>query len=68
VLVAASTLDAFREEEVFFPGDIIHAVNGTAISSLDALRAAIDRLQPGDALVAHVERGGEMTYVAFQVE
>jgi S1-C subfamily serine protease len=68
VVVAASTGDALHEEEVFFPGDVIHALNGTTVTSLAGLREALDKLRAGDAVVAHVERRGEMVYVAFELE
>jgi hypothetical protein len=30
--------------------------------------ALFDRLQPGDPVVLHIERRGELSYVAFTVE
>ena len=50
------------------PGDVIHAVNGAAIRSLPDLRAAIDALQPGAAVVLQVERDAELRFVALLVE
>jgi serine protease Do len=50
------------------PGDVIHGVNGAQVAGLAALRAAVDALRPGDALVLRVERDGLMLYVAGRVE
>jgi len=50
------------------PGDVIHAVNGHWIADLPALRAAIDGVKKGDAVVLQVERRGTLRYVSFVVE
>jgi serine protease Do len=50
------------------PGDVIHAVNGKVIRNLPELRAAVDALARGDALVLQIERDGELQYVALRVE
>jgi len=68
VLVAASSNDTFFREEVFSPGDVIHAVNGKEITSLAALREAVSAIQPGGAIACQVERRGAMLYVALEVE
>jgi serine protease Do len=68
VLVAASSNDTFYREEVLFPGDVIHALNGAEVTSLDGLRGAVGRLQPGSPVVCQVERDGQLLYVAFEVE
>jgi serine protease Do len=50
------------------PGDLIHAINGTIVKDLPALRAAVDELKTGNALVLWVEREGEMLFLAGRVE
>jgi len=50
------------------PGDVIHAINQTQVTSLADLRNALDKLTSGDAVVLHLERGGELMYLAFTVE
>jgi serine protease Do len=50
------------------PGDVIHALNGKVIRNLPELRAAIDALKRGDAMVLQIERDGELQYVALRVE
>jgi len=49
-------------------GDVIYAVNRTPVQHLSALRAALDALKPGDPVVLHLERRGELMYVAFSIE
>ena len=69
VVVAASTQQAarFRDGQLL-PGDVIRALNGRPIGSLAALRAALDELGAGDAVVLQAERGGELRYVSFALE
>jgi serine protease Do len=50
------------------PGDVVHAINRTPVTSLADLRNALDRLGPGDPVVLQLERGGELMYLAFTVE
>jgi serine protease Do len=50
------------------PGDVIHSVNGKAIRNLPELRAAVDALKRGDAMVLQIERDGELQYVALRAE
>ena len=50
------------------PGDVIHGINQTAVASLADLRNALDKLVSGDAVVLHLERRGELLYLAFTVE
>jgi hypothetical protein len=47
---------------------VIHAVNGTWIMNLAALRAAMDGMKAGDAVVLQIERTGLLSYVAFTIE
>ena len=49
-------------------GDIIHALNGRPVATLEALQAAMAEQARGAAVVLHVERGGELIYVTLRVE
>jgi serine protease Do len=49
-------------------GDVIHAVNGTWVTTPAELREALSRFAPGDAVVLQVERNGQLTYVVFETE
>ena len=46
-------------------GDVIYGLNNTPIATLDALRTAVDRLQPLDPLVLQIERNGKLMYLTL---
>jgi serine protease Do len=50
------------------PGDVIHVMNRQPIAGLSDLRAALAPIKAGDPVVLHVERGGELLYIAFVAE
>ena len=49
-------------------GDVIHAVNGITVISLDGLRSAVDKLKPNDPVAMQIERQGKLMYLAFEME
>ena len=49
-------------------GDVIYAVNRTPVDGSDQLRAAMNGRKPGDAVVLHLDRRGQLMYLAFTVE
>lgn len=65
VIVAARTLGSGTVEIPLQTGDVIHALNGTTITTLDGLREALAEKKPGDAVVLHIERYGQLIYVSF---
>ena len=67
VIVAARAADATQETELK-TGDVIHALNGAKIDSLEGLRAAVGRFKPGDAVALQIERDGILMFVAFELE
>jgi serine protease Do len=50
------------------PADVIFAVNRRPVNGLEQLRATLDALKPGDAAVLHLDRRGELMFLAFTVE
>jgi serine protease Do len=52
----------------FLVGDVISAVNGTPIESVEELRTAVAQLKPGDPVVLRIERLGQFRYLAFELE
>jgi len=68
VIVAARTTWASNIDLGLETGDVIHAINGVPVITLEALRASILRLQPGDPLVLQVERAGRLQFVAVEME
>jgi serine protease Do len=49
-------------------GDIIHALNGVAVSNLESLSSALDGLKPGSDVVLQVERERRLTYLTFPMD
>ncbi len=47
-------------------GDVVRAINGEPATSAAALRDAMGRIPHGHGVVLQVERGGQLTYVAFE--
>ena len=68
VLVAVRAQDAPFENDTLLPGDVIHALNQRQITNLKELRAVIDQLRVGDAVVCQIERAGRMQFVAFEID
>lgn len=68
VIVAAKAAYSGSPNTGLFAGDVIHAVNGRAVTTLDGLRAAVDRLKAGDAVAVQIERHGKLQYLAFELE
>jgi serine protease Do len=68
VLVAARSGASSAPGDELRTGDVIYAVNGVSVRGLSELRAAVDRPQPGEPLVLHVERSGRLLYVVVETE
>ncbi len=68
VVVAVRVDRPHVPDGVLAQGDVIHAVNGVAVSTPQALRSAVDRIEPRAAVVLQVERDGQLSYVAFERE
>jgi serine protease Do len=67
VIVAARTLGSGTVEVPLQTGDVIHALNGTTITTLDGLREALAKQKPGDAIVLLIERYAQLIYVSFSL-
>jgi serine protease Do len=65
VAVVARTADVAGLD--LAPGDVIHAVNSSTVADVDALRSALEKLEPGDAVVLQLERADELRFVALEV-
>ena len=68
VVVLGRAADLILPDTGLETGDIIHALNTTPITSMDALRAALLTLKTGDAVVLQVERSDGLTYLSFELE
>lgn len=67
VIVAAKTLGEATGEIPIQTGDVIHALNGTPITTMAGLRDALAKLTPEDAVALLVERYGQLIYVSFSL-
>jgi len=62
------TADLHAADVSLSAGDVIHSVNGHAITTLSDLRSALDALKPHTPVVLRVEREGVLTFVAFELD
>jgi serine protease Do len=49
-------------------GDVIHAINGTAVHRIDELVSALRELKAHQPIVLQVERDGKLTFIAFELD
>jgi serine protease Do len=68
VVVLGRAADLILPDTGLQTGDIIHSVNTTPITSMDALRSAMSSLKTGDPVVIQVERSDGLTYLSFEME
>jgi len=69
-VVVVSTIDNAidSQEGGLAAGDVIVAVNRTAVTGIDQLKKLFESVKIGDAVVVQLERRGELKYLAFTVE
>jgi serine protease Do len=68
VVVVAKAADLLGAETDLEVGDVIHELNGKHIETMDALRAALNALHPGDAVALQIERESKFMYIAFELD
>ena len=68
VIVAARSPNHSGVDTGLQVSDVIYAVNGDFVISVDALKSAIGRLRPGDPVALLIERSGQLQYVAFEIQ
>jgi serine protease Do len=68
VIVAATSADTTGADAELQAGDVIHAVNGKHIETLDGLRAALGAIPMGASGVLQIERDGRLMYVTFEMD
>lgn len=49
-------------------GDIIRAINRSPLTSVSQLQATIHQLKAGDPVVLQIERGGQLEFLAFEMD
>jgi serine protease Do len=67
VIVAALSASSAASLTGLEAGDVIHEVNGTAVSSLDELRATLAKFKRGDPVALFIERDGKLQYLSFEI-
>jgi serine protease Do len=68
VVVAAVTTSNANSGSGLEAGDIIYALNGTPIATIDALRAELKDLKSEDPVVLQIERDSKLRFLAFEIE
>jgi serine protease Do len=69
IIVAARTGEAeYAGQGGLKLGDVIYSVNTTPVSTLDALRSAVDALKVADPLVLQIERDGKLMFLTLSEE
>ena len=68
VIVAAREPYALDHNIPLVTGDVIHALNGFAVRSVDGLQAIIDGVKPSSSIVLQIERDGRLMFVTFQLD
>jgi serine protease Do len=68
IVVVAKAADLLGAENDLEVGDVIHALNGKHIETIDALRGALNALHPGDPVVLQIERDSHFMYLAFELD
>ena len=68
VMVAAHAEDRHAAAVSLSAGDVIHSVNGAAVSNLQELRAALDALKSHSPVVLQIERDGLLSFLTFELE
>jgi serine protease Do len=68
VVVAAAAPDSPAWRDPLRAGDVIYTLNQQPVMSLARLRELLTALRPGDPIVLHVERSGELRYIALELE
>jgi serine protease Do len=69
VIVAARTGESeYSGQGGLKLGDVIYSVNTTPVSTLEALRNAVNNLKVSDPLVMQIERDGSLLYLTLSEE
>jgi serine protease Do len=67
-VVVANRANLMYDQDQFMPGDVIHTINKQPVKTLEELRQVAKNLKKYDAVVAQVERFGQLRYIAFEME
>jgi serine protease Do len=68
VVVAARTDSGANADSGLQPGDIIYAINGTPVTTIDTLRSALKDLRSGSPVVLQIERDSTLRFLYFEMD
>ena len=68
LVVGHSTEEGTITETGLLAGDTIHGINGTPVTSVKDLQTALDRLKPRSPVALQIERKGQLTFLAFELD
>jgi len=68
VIVLATATDEDAIQTPLQPGDVIHALNGSTVTTLQQLRADLDARIPGTPAVMQVERDGKLQFITVSTD
>jgi len=68
VVVAGKETYGAYDGEGPLPGDVIYAVNGMPVDSIESLLSALDDLKAADAIALQVERLGSLHYLVLETD
>jgi len=68
VVIVATKTGAGGPGKLLGPGDVIHAVNGSAVTSVANLRAGLEKVAAETPTVLQIERNGIFQYVTLPME
>lgn len=68
IIVAALAADTLGAEIDLQQGDVVHALNGKLVETLDNLRSDLKEIPSGAPGVLQVERDGKLMYITFEMD
>lgn len=67
VIVAARAADA-NVDNSLTTGDVIHAINGVRVVTLESLRSTLDQMKPNSSVALQIEREGKLMFLSFELD
>jgi serine protease Do len=68
VIVAGRVQDSAANSTGLEAGDVIHAINGSPVLSVEILRAVVAEIKPGSPVALLIERDRKLLYDAFEMQ
>jgi S1-C subfamily serine protease len=68
VIVAALAASSSASMTGLQVGDVIHEMNGAAVSDVAHLTADLDKMKRGDPVALFIERDSKLQYLAFELQ